>query len=63
MILRRIACNALAIFRAHTLREERRDFIPWRELMDRLLHAVHAADEGHLAGLRWNEIPEAVTRA
>lgn len=63
MILRRIACNAMAIFRAHTLREERRDLIPWRELMDRLRHAVLAAQAHHLAGLRWDEIPEAVTRA
>ena len=63
MILRRIACNAMAIFRAHTLREERRDLIPWRELMDRLPPAVLAAQAHHLVGLRWDEIPEAVTRA
>jgi hypothetical protein len=43
MILRRIACNAMAIFRAHSLREERPGLIPWRELMDWLRHAVSAA--------------------
>jgi len=62
MLLRRIACNALAIFRAHTLREERRGLIPWRELMDRVRHAVVAAQEHHLTGLRWQELPDAVTR-
>lgn len=62
-ILRRIACNALALFRAHTLREERAGLIPWRELMGRLLHAVHAARDIHLDGLRWGEIPEAVARS
>lgn len=62
-VFRRIACNALALFRAFTLREERRRPIPWRELMGRLLHAVLAAAEVHVRDLRWKEIPEAATRA
>jgi hypothetical protein len=60
MILRRIACNAMAIFRAHSLREVRPGLIPWRELMDWLRHAVSAATEHHLVGLRWAEIPDPV---
>lgn len=62
-VFRRIALNALALFRAHSLREERPGLIPWRELMERLLHALHAATAIHIADLRWAEIPDVTTRA
>jgi len=52
MPLRHTARNAMAIFRAQSLREERPGRIPWRALMDRLRHAVSPATERRLVGRR-----------
>lgn len=55
MLLRRIAYNLLALFRAVTQRSEDRRQTPWRVLLRWLLQAVLAATEDDLAGLRVRE--------
>ncbi len=53
-ILRRVAYNLMVLFRNVSLRDERKGFLPWRELLDWLLLVAYAADERHLADLRWD---------
>ena len=55
MLLRRIAYNLLALFRAVTQRSEERRQTPWRDLLRWLNQAVLAATEDDLSGLRVRE--------
>ena len=52
MLLRRIAYNALAIFRTVTQRGDDQQNIPWRELMQAVERMLITATDGLLAGLR-----------
>lgn len=52
MLLRRIAYNMMAIFRARTLRAESNRSIAWRELATQVFTALIVATEEAVAGLR-----------
>jgi hypothetical protein len=52
MVLRRIAYNALALFRSATQRSEERRALPWRTLLRDVLVALVASTEAQLAALR-----------
>ena len=63
-LLRRIAYNALALFRSVTVRAEgERGLIPWRTLMSNVRHALEVATDLHLDGLRWMPRPSAAALA
>jgi hypothetical protein len=52
ILLRRLAYNAMAIFRARTLRAESNRLMPWRDLVRQVLIALIAATEEAVNGLR-----------
>jgi len=59
-LLRRIAYNALALFRSVTVRaEDERGLIPWRTLMSNIRHTIEVATDLQLDGLRWVPRPGA----
>jgi hypothetical protein len=53
ILLRRVVGNLLALFRAVTLRGERKGQVPWAELMSWLQVVLVAATDEHLHKLRW----------
>jgi hypothetical protein len=55
MLLRRIAYNMLALFRAVTQRSEERRQTPWRDIVRWLYQAVIAATSDEVAGFRARE--------
>lgn len=61
-VLRRIACNALTLFRSVSLRSDGKKAMPWRDLFDWLMQAVHAALPVHVDGLRWESPGASVAR-
>ena len=52
MLLRRIAYNMLALFRAVTQRSEEKRMTPWKDLLRWVYNTLIAAQETDLAGLR-----------
>jgi hypothetical protein len=52
IILRRIAYNAMALFRARTLRAEANRLMPWRDLIRQVFIALITATEEAVNGLR-----------
>lgn len=52
IILRRIAYNAMALFRARTLRAETNRLMPWRDLIGQVFIALINATEEAMNGLR-----------
>lgn len=52
LLLRRIAYNAMALFRARTLRSEVNHLTPWRHLMQDIFTALVSATEEAVNGLR-----------
>ena len=52
IILRRIAYNAMALFRARTLRADAHHLMPWRALTRQVLIALISATEAAVIGLR-----------
>jgi hypothetical protein len=56
MLLRRIAYNMLALFRAVTQRSEERRRTPWRDILRWLYHAVIAATTADVEGLRARKV-------
>ena len=58
-LLRRIAYNALALFRSTVRAQDERDVIPWRTLMGNIRHATEVATDLQLDGLRWVPRPGA----
>lgn len=52
MLLRRLACNLLALFRSVTQRGELQRQTPWRDLMRWIYNTLIAAQASHTAGLR-----------
>lgn len=52
MLLRRMALNALALFRGVTQRDEVRRHTPWRDVIRWFYNTLLVASERHLAGLR-----------
>jgi len=52
MLLRRIACNLLALFRSVTQRGELQRQTPWRDLIRWVESTLIAAQANHTAGLR-----------
>jgi hypothetical protein len=52
MLLRRMALNALALFRGVTQRDEVKRLTPWRDVIRWVYNTLIAATERHLEGLR-----------
>jgi hypothetical protein len=57
ILLRRLAYNAMALFRARTLRAQANRLIPWRELTKQVWIALIIATEEAVNGLRAREPP------
>jgi predicted transposase YbfD/YdcC len=55
MLLRRMALNALALFRGVTQRDEVRRLTPWRDVIRWVYNTLIAATDRHLEGLRSRE--------
>jgi predicted transposase YbfD/YdcC len=55
LLLRRIACNLLSLFRNVSLRSEANRLTPWKNLKRWLYNALIGATEAHLVGLRPRE--------
>jgi hypothetical protein len=52
MLLRRLALNALALFRGVTQRDEVKRLTPWRDVIRWVYNTLIAATDRHLEGLR-----------
>jgi len=61
MLLRRMALNALALFRGVTQRDEVKRLTPWRDVIRWVYNTLIAATDRHLEGLRSREALTPVT--